>query len=99
MTDRTIADTWRDPDADSGLRLDHWLSESEDRDVVLRRWRDSILGPTWTVDLLDGGQRVASGRDRHLDDAWTQALRALAKEAEREYSERVCQAHPSAVAS
>jgi hypothetical protein len=97
MTDRTIADTWRDPDADSGLRLDHWLSESEDRDVVLRRWRDPIIGTTWTVDLIEGRVTVASGRNRHLEEAWEQALRALASATPETGTD--WQDQPSAVAS
>ena len=72
-----MADTWRDRDADSGLRLAHWLAESDNRDFLHDRWNDPILGTVWTVELIDDGERVASGRDHHLDEAWIKALESL----------------------
>lgn len=72
-----MADTWRDRNADSGLRLAHWLAESEERNFRHDRWNDPLLGTVWTVELIDDGERVASGRDHHLDEAWIKALESL----------------------
>lgn len=70
-------DTWRDRNADSGLRLAHWLSESDERNIRHDRWNDPLLGTVWTIELVDDGERVASGRDHHLDEAWVKALESL----------------------
>ncbi len=70
-------DTWRDPDADSGLRLDNWLAESEQRNVLLTRLRDPDTGTRWRVVLTDGTETVANETDRHLEDAWIKALDRL----------------------
>jgi hypothetical protein len=73
----TERDTWRDLDADSGIQLDSWLGESSDRNLRAQRWNDPILGTVWTVDLVEGMMRVASGRSRHLNEAWESALSEL----------------------
>jgi hypothetical protein len=74
---RKDRDTWRDPDADSGLRLDNWLGESEQRNVLLTRLRDPDIGTRWRVVLTDGTETVANETDRHLEDAWIKALDRL----------------------
>lgn len=64
---------WRDPDTDSGLRLAHWLAESDERDVRIERSSDE-LGPVWTVELLEGVRVVVSCRGNALEITWLHAI-------------------------
>jgi hypothetical protein len=67
-------DTWRDPNADSGLRLDHWLNESDTRWIEMSR-----IDGRWHVALIDGHNVAARTENAHLDEAWVQALDRLAR--------------------
>jgi hypothetical protein len=77
-TGQSQRDTWRDKDADSGLRLDHWLNETQDAIRTLRMSRDGT-GFGWTVVLLEGHVEVECGHDWHIDQAWSKALDKLAE--------------------